>query len=145
VFDLFTEVSGLIAEVREHRLVLLRIAEALERLSPPLPLSSLPPSPVAARSASAEDALYMAESPEEYQARTSAETALAVQLGIAPWSPDFQQTISQFKSDLQKPIMEKNEEGGYTQKEGLSSEEAEDLIKKAFKEARAQENFRRSS
>src|SRR5580698_4422309 len=77
MFDLFAELSGLTAEVREHRLVMLRVAEALERISPPVPV---PPddaasrlrrdSPVAKASDESQDQVHhLAESPEEWMSR----------------------------------------------------------------------------
>ena len=87
-----------------------------------------------------------AESGEEYQQRQSRDAAFAISLGVAPWSRDFQTTIMQMKYDLMRPHMENRQdaEGNYEayEAEGRSEEEAEQIVRDAFKLARAEANVR---
>jgi hypothetical protein len=151
MFDLFAELSGLTAEVREHRIVMLRIAEALERISPPLHVpsddaSSRPQrdSPVAKASDESQDQQvhHLAESPEEWMARMDHESALAESLGVAPWSPDFQRTIMEVRAELMKPRSYQDEEGNWKTREPLTEAEADDAVREGFRLARAEANVR---
>jgi hypothetical protein len=140
LISILADLSGLTAEIREHRLVMTRIAEALERVSPPLP-----PDLAAAKDTSrdgAVDGFHMAESPEEYQARTNSEAELAISLGFAPWSPALQQVLSEFRSELMQPRMETNEEGQQVERPGFGADEAETIIRDAFALAKAEANQR---
>jgi len=88
-----------------------------------------------------------AESGEEYQQRQSRDAAFAISLGVAPWSRDFQTTIMQMKYDLMRPHMEQvqdEETGQYraAEVEGKSEEEAEVIVRDAFRLARAEANVR---
>lgn len=144
MFNLFAELTGLTAELRELRLVHVRIAEALERISPPLaPDAPVPGEP---RPFDADhEGFHMAESPAEYQERVDSEAAFAASLGVAPWSPDFQKTIMEIRAEMMRPRMEQDEEtGGWTEKPALSQEEADDAIRKGFQLAKAAANERRS-
>lgn len=150
MFDLFAELSGLTAEVREHRLVMLRVAEALERISPPVPVppgdaSSRPQrdSPVAKASDESQDQVHhLAESPEEYMARMDHEAALATSLGVAPWSPDFQRTIMEVRAELMKPRSYQDEEGNWKTREPLTEAEADEAVREGFRLAKAEANVR---
>jgi len=151
MLDLFAELTGLTSEIRELRLVHTRIAEALERLSPPLhaPASdsrdgaaaSGPARPLN-RDANPDDGFHMAESPEEYQTRIDSEAALAASLGVAPWSPEFQRTIMEIRAELMTPRRTQDEEGNWTDTPALSAEEAEDAIRQGFQLAKAAANER---
>ena len=152
MFDLFAELSGLTSEVREHRLVMVRVAEALERISPPL---AAPPDDTVpnrdSRQASAPDVEslhereqvhHLAESPEEYMARIDHESDLATSLGVAPWSPDFQRTIMEVRSELMKPRKYQDEEGNWKERAPLTEEEADDAVREGFRLAKAEANVR---
>ena len=154
MFDLFAELSGLTSEVREHRLVMVRVAEALERISPPL---AAPPDDTVpnrdSRQASAPDVEsqrgeqvhHLAESPEEYMARIDHEADLATSLGVAPWSPDFQRTIMEVRAELMKPRKYQDEEGNWKERAPLTEEEADDAVREGFRLAKAEANVRDGS
>lgn len=135
-------VAADMGELREIRLALVRIAEAFERLSPPLPATisdAETPSEAERASRDRDQVFHLAESPEQYQERTNKEAALAISLGVAPWSPAFQQVIHDYRQDLLRPRMVKDEEGNET--EAVYSEaEAEDIIRQAFQLAKAEAN-----
>jgi hypothetical protein len=137
LLSIIADLTGLTSELREHRAVMTRIAEALERVSPPLPVQT-------GKSTAdlAPDQFYLAESPEEYQARTSAEASLAISLGVAPWSPQFQSLISQYRADLMRAKVVVNDEGQPEDRPGLTEAEAETVIRDAFQQAKAQANER---
>jgi len=139
MFDLFSEFSGLRSELADCRLVLLRIAEALERISPPLP--DYPLQSVQS-SAQPDDSFHMSESGSEYESRLSHEAALAESLGVAPFSPAFQKAISEMHAELQQPRMEMNEEGIPVFRGGHTEEEADQIVRQAFQLARAEANVR---
>jgi hypothetical protein len=90
-----------------------------------------------------------AESGEEYQQRQSRDAAFAISLGVAPWSRDFQTTIMQMKYDLMRPHMEQaqDEKGDWhaAEAEGRSEEEAEQIVRDAFRLARAEANVRQGA
>lgn len=90
-----------------------------------------------------------AESGEDYQERQSRDASFAISLGVAPWSPDFQNTILCMKRDFMVPHMEniQDEAGNWyaAQVEGRSEEEAEQLVRDAFKIARAEANIRQGA
>ena len=91
-----------------------------------------------------------AESGEEYQQRQSRDAAFAISLGVAPWSRDFQTTIMQMKYDLMRPHMENvldEQTGQYraAEAEGRSEEEAEQIVRDAFRLARAEANVRQGA
>lgn len=151
MFDLFAELSGLTSEVREHRLVMLRIAEALERLSPPLATVAREAAAVTlpadggsapGEREHAEQVHHLAESPEEYMARIDHESDLANSLGVAPWSPDFQRTIMEVRAELMKPRKYQNEKGNWQERAPLTEEEADDAVREGFRLARAEANVR---
>ncbi len=138
MLDIFAELSDLTEVLRDGCQTLRRIAEALERLSPPLPAS---PDPVVS-SYPMDDGFHLAESPEEYQSRTDQEAQLAISLGVAPWSPAFGQAISQMRQDLMKSRMEVDAEGRTVPVPALSEEGAASLIRQAFQQAKAEANRR---
>ena len=90
-----------------------------------------------------------AESGEEYQQRQSRDAAFAISLGVAPWSRDFQTTIMQMKYDLMRPHMEQvqDEKGDWhaAEAEGRTEEEAEQIVRDAFRLARAEANVRQGA
>jgi hypothetical protein len=139
MFDLFSDFSGLRSELFDCRSVLLRIAEALERISPTLP--DYPLQSVQS-SAQPDDSFHMSESGSEYESRLSHEAALAESLGVAPFSPAFQKAISEMHAELQQPRMEMNEEGIPVIRGGHTEEEADQIVRQAFQLARAEANVR---
>ena len=139
MFDLFSDFSELRSELFDCRSVLLRIAEALERISPPLP--DYPLQSVQS-SAQPDDSFHMSESGSEYESRLSHEAALAESLGVAPFSPAFQKAISEMHAELQQPRMEMNEEGIPVLRGGHTEEEADQIVRQAFQLARAEANVR---
>ena len=139
MFDLFSDFSELRSELFDCRSVLLRIAEALERISPPLP--DYPLQSVQS-SAQPDDSFHMSESGSEYESRLSHEAALAESLGVAPFSPAFQKAISEMHAELQQPRMEMNEEGIPVFRGGHTEEEADQIVRQAFQLARAEANVR---
>jgi hypothetical protein len=136
MFDLYAEVTGITAELRALNASFLRIAEALERISPRLAVPRDDSAIASERWQESQDVFHLAESPEEYQERTSADAALALSLGVAPWSPAFQRAISEMRSD----ILRAKELAG----EEVSDDEAASLIREAFQTAKAQANQRQS-
>lgn len=145
MFDLLSDVSGLVQELRDLRAVLVRGVEALERLSPPLPAFNpgQTSEPDSGNPAVTFENITFAESPEQYQSRMDTDAELAVQLGIAPWSPDFQSAVADFRNGLMRTKVALNEETGENEETpGLSKEEADRVIKEAFRSARAEENHR---
>ena len=141
LLNLVAEMTGVTSELTACRVALVRIAEALERISPPLPASA--PTDSAADSSRLENAFYMAESPEEYQVRTSAESDFVTNLGFAPWSPHAQELIAQLRSDLMRTKFIVGEDGERQEQTGLSASEADVVIKDAFRIARAEEEANR--
>lgn len=109
---------------------------------PPMPM----PMPTALRPEPDKVGFTFAESGEEYQQRQSRDAAFAISLGVAPWSRDFQTTIMQMKYDLMRTHMENRQdaEGNWraVEAEGRSEEEAEQIVKDAFRLARAEANVR---
>ena len=124
MFDLFAELSGLTAAVRDLNSTHVRIAEALERLSPPVQAYQSRVSDAATKSGAEEETYHIAESPEEYEVRQSHEAALAHSLGVAPWSPAFQRTIEEIRAELMLPRRVRDEEGNWHDRDALSEEEA---------------------
>lgn len=109
---------------------LIRIAEAMERLSPPRP----PAAPVATTRDSEEtDSFHLSESPEQFQERLNHEAALAASLGVAPWSPAFQCAVDEMRQDLMKSEWEGRL---------ITREEADDIMQQSFQAAKAQANER---
>lgn len=138
LLTIVSDLAGLTAAVRENTSVLTRIAEAFERVSPPIPAApdadaKLPPMP---------DGFFMSESPAEYEARTRWEAELAISLGMAPWSPQVQLLLQQMRADLMQPRIVTNEEGTEQSEVTLTSEEAIQAIRDAFREAAAEANTR---
>jgi hypothetical protein len=116
----------------------------------PLPaVSRNPVVPAPEPAASGPAGFTFAESGEEYQQRQSRDAAFAISLGVAPWSRDFQTTIMQMKYDLMRPHTENRQdaEGNYEayEAEGRSEEEAEQIVRDAFKIARAEANVRQGA
>ena len=114
-----------------------------------LPVEPLKPS-VVTTSAPPGAGFTFAESGEEYQQRQSRDAAFAISLGVAPWSRDFQTTIMQMKYDLMRPHMENvldEQTGQYrpAEVEGKSEEEAEVIVRDAFRLARAEANVRQGA
>ena len=143
MFDLFSDFSGLRSELADCRSVLLRIAEALERVSPPL--TNYPvvhPVQSVQSSAQPDDSFHISESGSEYESRLSHEAALAESLGVAPFSPAFQKAISEMHAELQQPRMEMNDEGIPVLRGGHTEEEADQIVRQAFQLARAEANVR---
>ena len=110
-----------------------------------VPLPAVPRNPVVPAPEPA--GFTFAESGEEYQQRQSRDAAFAISLGVAPWSRDFQTTIMQMKYDLMRPHMENvldEQTGQYrpAEVEGKSEEEAEQIVRDAFRLARAEANVR---
>jgi hypothetical protein len=142
VLDLFSDLTGLTAELRELRLVHVRIAEALERLSPPVraadvqPIGAQPGPPL-------DEEFYIAESPADYEARIHAENSLAASLGVASWSPDFQRTIMEVRAELMQSRRYQDEEGNWQTRDPLTEDEADEAVRKGFQLARAEANTRR--
>jgi hypothetical protein len=129
MFDLFAELSGLTAELREVRMAFVRIAEALERISPPLrgaPVDAAQPASEQGRGIEEELKFSMSESPEEWQERRNSDAALAASLNVAPWSPAFERLVAEMKSDLLQ--------------DGHNEEEADGIVRDAFQLAKAQAN-----
>ena len=143
MLDIFAELSGLTSEVREHRLVMLRIAEALERLAPPPRIEperqqSESDTAKAVEDSQHDDVHYLAESGEEYEARVNHEANLAVSLGVAPWSPDFQRTIMEVRAELMKPRRYQDEEGNWQTRAPLTEAEADEAVREGFRLAKAE-------
>lgn len=149
MFNWFAELTGLISELRELRLVHTRIAEALERLSPVLPLVSGEGGAAGMGAGAPGEGLregegfYMAESPAEYQERIDSEAAFAASMGVAPWSPELQKTIMEIRAEMMRPRRVQDEETGeWSDTQALSKEEADDAIRKGFLVAKAEANRR---
>lgn len=124
---------------------MLRIAEALERISPPLRAERAESDTVSQQSQPSQEQPqehHLAESPEEYMSRTDHEAALAVSLGVAPWSPDFQKTIMEIRAELMKPRRYRDEEGNWQTRPPLTEAEADDAVREGFRLARAEANVR---
>jgi hypothetical protein len=158
---------GLVASIDRNTFELRRIADALERLSPSIPLSqgddqanqsSLASLATGERVGTTREQskqskqsktsgepyeFHLAESPEEYQARTDHEAALAISLGVAPWSPQFQQVLTEMRQRLtSERRMVLDEEGNQVWQEPFTASEAEDIIRQAFQLAKAEANTR---
>jgi hypothetical protein len=151
MLDLFAELTGLTAEIRELRLTHLRIAEALERLSPPLASGHYDsvPSNTGSKRAGAPEAdgetgpvFHVAESPEEYQIRMDREASLADSLGVAPWSPELQKVIMEVRAEMMLPRSVQDEEGNWSAAPPLTEAEAEEAIRQGFILAKAEANRR---
>jgi hypothetical protein len=129
LIDLIADVTGLTKQ-------LARIADALERAYPPRQQQKTTPY------APEDQVHYVADSPEQHHERTDREAGLANSLGVAPWSPDFQSVVTQMKTDMMRTHYEVGEDGERITVPGATEAEVEDLIRQAFREARAQENTR---
>ena len=146
MLDIFADLSGLTSVLRDILSVLLRIAESLERVAPPLastppdqPADGLNAHPADPSAKNANDGFHLSESPSEYQERIDHDAALAGSLGVAPWSPDFQRVVAEVRNDLMKARYEQGQETS-----GLTEAEADDVIRQAFQIAKAETNARRS-
>jgi hypothetical protein len=139
LISILADLSGIASAIDRNTLVQTRIAEALERLSPPLQID------IDERIAhtAVDDGFHLAESPEEYRERTSSEAELAISLGVAPWSPAFQKAISEMRNGLMRPRMVTDEEGKLVAVPGLDEAAASQAVRDAFAQARAQENERK--
>lgn len=138
--------------------VLDRIAGALEQLTagvpPTLPQAVVPqvaPAPlkpsvrvkaksgikaVAQADTSPAGTAMIAESGEEYDERLSSERSLALLLGVAPWSPDFQTAINEMRADLlkRKMVQEQDEEGNWHWvAKQFTEEEADEIVRESFR------------
>ena len=139
LISILADLSGIASAIDRNTLVQTRIAEALERLSPPLQID------IDERIAhtAVDDGFHLAESPEEYQERTNSEAALAMSLGVAPWSAAFQKAILEMRNGLMRPTMVMNDEGNLVETPGLDEAAAAQAVRDAFAQARAQENERK--
>ena len=141
LISILADLSGLTAAIDRNTTVQTRIAEALERLSPSPPVMA---SDLAGASGTRfDDGFHLSESPEEYRERTNSEAALAISLGVAPWSPAFQDAILSMRNGLMRPTMVVNDEGQLVEVPGLDEAQAAQAVRDAFVQARAQENERR--
>jgi hypothetical protein len=141
LFNAIADLSGLRDELTETNSLLRRIAEALERVSPVVPAAADPAPASDDASNSAADGFHLAESPEQYQQRIDSEADLAISLGVAPWSPAFQESVRQMRADLMRPRREKDEETGQTvERGGYSEVEASEIVKEAFQIAKSAAN-----
>ena len=137
-----------------------RVADTFDRLATVLTLESgavpqpvkpvSPPGPIVnGADMNQTSGFTFAESGEEYQQRQSRDAAFAIYLGVAPWSRDFQTTIMQMKYDLMRPHMEQvqDEKGDWhaAEAEGRTEEEAEQIVRDAFRLARAEANVRQGA
>ena len=142
MLDIFTDLSGLRSVFEDIHTVLDRIACALERVAPPLPI--LPPEPQGASDPRrpADDAsangFHLSESAEEYESRRTAESAFAASLSVVPYSPAFQKLIDQMRADVLSQV--------HTNEEGIevpyTEAEADDIVRQAFQAASAAANVR---
>ena len=145
LISILADLSGLTSSIDRNTAVQTRIAEALERLSPPLRVmaSDLAGASLAGAAGTRfDDGFHLSESPEEYQERTNSEAALAISLGVAPWSPAFQDAILSMRNGLMRPTMVVNDEGQLVEVPGLDEAQAAQAVRDAFVQARAQENER---
>ena len=124
--SVLAEITGLTAAIDRNTAQLRRIADAVEHAFPPPPV---PPEP-----STAPHEFHVAESPEEYQERVNEEAQFAAGLNVAPWSPEFQQALANMRSD----IMQARKDDGSP----FSHEEADQIIRQAFLEAKAHTNAR---
>jgi hypothetical protein len=141
LLSIIADVTGLTGEIRESNVLLRRIAEALERVSPPLPSRDLPGHPPADPDAPP-PAHSFAESPLEYESRTSREAALAQSLGFAGWSPDFQKLLWEERERLMQPSRYRNEEGEWVETPERTESEAEACLREAVGIAKSAYNTR---
>jgi hypothetical protein len=132
LLNIISDVSGLTHELRESRIALTRIAEALERLSP-LTLDSEAGLPQA-KLTPEETVHHMAETPEEYEARIASQSEFALGLGINPSSPEFLAVVDAFRQQLTRSRMDINDDGDY-EEQTFTPEEAETIISQAFETA----------
>ena len=120
--------------------------------APPKPtVHTIPPKsdPLGPQPIVPEEGFHIAESGEEYEERVHHERALALSLGVAPWSPDFQEAIDSMRRDIMKRqiVQVKNEETGewnWVPKQ-FSEEEADQIVREAFQLAKAEANVRRET
>ena len=130
-FTIIANLNGVTAQLR-------RIADALDRAYPIPPTSSRRAFSSDFGAGGGEEAdlagqqHFMAESPEQYQARVNNQSDLASSLGVAPWSPDFQALIDEMRKQLQQPRMEANEDGQYAEVPGYDEEESDRIVRQAF-------------
>ena len=139
LIDVYADLSGLTSVIRECRDALIRIADALERVSPPIPASPESNSP----QSSEPYEHHLSESGAEYQERVAGEASLANSLGVAPWNPDFQRVVSEIRDELTRPRrIQDADTGEWLDSPPLSPAEVDDAIRKGFQEARAAQNVR---
>lgn len=145
MLDLFADLTGLTT-------VLTRIADALDRIAgPPHVISerSEPGRDSVAASGSGPSAPSFAESPEEYAARQSWESQMALDLGFAPHAPQVEELLRQMRDDLMntRTTMDTTDAEGNAsttavEAPALTEPEAIQAIRDAFQAAIAQTNTR---
>jgi hypothetical protein len=141
LINIISDVSGLTSELRESRFALTRIAEALERLSPPVTGEDVQARP---KLTPEQTVHHMAETPEQYELRMAQQSEFALTLGMNPSSPEFVDVINSFRQMLTEPRMEQNEQGGYEEKT-FTQEESEAIIREAFAQAQSAVNAERKA
>lgn len=132
---------------------LCRIADTLDRAIPPAPrpVTDEPDTSTAVGRGDVFDsqpqslsAPSFAESGEEYDARIQHEHDLADSLGVASFNPEFRAAIDQMRRDLMSQRRVINEAGETVEAEGYTEEEADQIVRQAFQQAKAQGNERRT-
>jgi len=138
--------------IHQNNDLLCRIAEALEKRPTPKAISpeyeeylvkkygwdrfrSDPPpcGPPVPKMTDEPQRFHVAESPEEHQERTSKEAALAISLGVAPWSPDFEKAITYMRNEvLRSPKIELDGEGNEISRRPYTEAEADDIVREGF-------------
>jgi hypothetical protein len=111
--------------------VLTRIADALDRIKPPRQGAEGADTAIAGEAPLMHS---MAESSLDYESRLARDDGFASSLGLQ--STDAVAVISEMRQSLMEPRFETDNEGNEAEVKGLSYDEAEDVIQKAFSEAR---------
>lgn len=125
-----------------------KIVSVLERIVPlpPAPRTSITTAATASEPGQGpeDQSFHFSESGEEYESRISHEHDLALSLGVAPWSPAFQEAIDQMRRDIMKPRIEYEGEGDQLKEvlKQYTEAEADDLVREAFRLAQASASVR---